>query len=358
MGTKRWMDVSPKDTFFRSILEVDNIYLDHSRETRLISPKLYNKFIAGKPRQVHNFTSKEGQTEFTIKGYKPDSRETVVVYLDNVPYPPSKLAKDKVTIGFPMSGGRNVSVYLSGVAEMHKGDHRDNNCQTYPLRDTCKLAYPSKTLKMSKTYLFDTRYSLNEVCVVLGKKLRRVDANLRNGESAQTALTRTIGNQDDCFTIIKGVLYVSYNLNGFPAYVNYNYKAGSIIKNRQKEPIVPFSKCAVYQDRYFPSITVPRSEFFVTLNRMRQNFYERYTDRGYSMNAVTNTQRKIADKNSLAGKWYEKDVVNILDEKFNDGCYVFPLYEDDTFRPEVCVTRAEAVVYLHRFTEWALERFR
>lgn len=358
MGTKRWLDVSPKDWFYRSVLEADRIFLDPMKTTTLFSGKLYNKFVTGKNRAVYNFTTTEGQTEFKINGYKPDSRETVVVYIDGVPYPPTKLEKGKVHVGFPIAGGKQISIALSGVVAMHEGDHTPANCQTYPLTDSCTLAYPSKKLEMADKYVFDLRYSLNEIVVCMGQKLKRVNVDLQGGETVQAALQRTIGYQDNCFTIIKGVLYVSYNLNNFPVQVNYNYKSGAVIKNRQKEKQVPTSKCVMYNDRFFPEITITRAEFFVLLQRMRLNFYSRYTDRGYSANVVAKTERYIKDRNKIVGKWYDVDVLNILDEKFNDGCYVFPLYEDETFQPEVCVTRAEAIVYLHRFTEWALERFR
>lgn len=357
-GTKRWLDVNPKDWYYRSVLEADRIYLDPMKKVTLFSGKLYNKFLTGKNRVVYNFTTTEGQTEFKIAGYKPDSRETVVVYVDGVPYPPTKLAKDKITVGFPLAGGKQVSVALSGVVAMHQGDHTPANCATYPLTSTCTLAYPTKKLEMSDKYVFDLRYSLNEIVVSMGTKLRRVNVTLRTGETVQSGLQRTIGWEDDCFTIINGILYVSYNLNNFPVTVNYNYKSGATIKNRQRERQVPTSKCVMYNDRFFPNITITRSEFFVLLQRMRVNYYNRYTDRGYSTVSIAKTQRFIADRSKITGKWYDDDVLNILDEKFNDGCYVFPLYEDETFQPEVCVTRAESIVYLHRFTEWALERFR
>lgn len=358
MGSKRWLDVEPRDWYYRAVLEADRIFLDPAKTTTLFNGKHYNKFVTGKNRTVHNFTTTEGQTVFTIKGYKPDSREDVIVYIDGIPNKPSKLESGKVTIGFPIAGGKEVSVFLSGVTEMYEGDHTPENCQTYPLVDTCKLAYPSKKLEMADKYVFDTRYSQNEIVTCMGQKLRRVNVTLKTGETPQSGLARTIAYADNCFCILNGVLYTSYNLNNFPVQVNYNYKAGAVIKNRQREKQVPTSKCVMHQDKFFPRITIQRGEFFVLLQRMRANFYNKYTDRGYTANTPVTTERYIADRSKIAGKWYATEVLNILDEKFNDGCYVFPLYEDDTFQPEVCVTRAEAIVYLHRFTEWALERFR
>lgn len=358
MAIKKYIDVDPKDWYYRVITEAQNIFLDPKKEETLFSDVLHNKFIKGKSRGVFNFTSKEGQTQFKIKNYKPDSRERVIVYVDGVPYPPSKLAKGVVTIGAPLSGGHEVCIAITGVVSMHEGDETTKGCGTYPLTNTCTLSYPVKKLSKQSKYVFDTRYSLNEVCVCMGKKLKRVNVKVGNGESKNNALRKAIGNKNDCFTIIDGYLYVSYNLNNFPMQVNYNYKRGAVIKNLQKEKVVPTSKCVMYNDRFFPDATLTRAQFFSLLQRMRRSLYNKFTDRTYVPNLADNTDRYIKDRSKIIGKWYDEDVLNILDEKFNDGCYVFPLYEDDTFQPEVCVTRAEAVVYLNRFTEWALERFR
>lgn len=361
MLTKRWIDVDPLDWFYRSVLEADRIYLDPNKEETLFSGKLYNKFISGKERKVVNFTTVEGQTKFKISGYKPHPDELVYVIIDGVLTSPSKLENDWVHVGQPLAGGLKVTVFLSGVPEMLTGDPMKNdaaNCIITPLINSCTPAYPSAKLEKQKDYVFDLRYFYNEYCVCLGKKLQRVNVTVKSEEPIQAALQRTIGYKRDCYTIIDGYLYVSYNLNGFPCLVNYNYKSKGVVKNRQNEPVTPKSSCAVYNDRFFPDITLTRAEFFVLLQRMRKNFYNRYTDREYVPNTVNNTERYISDRDQIVGKWYAEDVLDILDEKFLDGCYVFPLYEDDTFAPDVCVTRAEAVVYLHRFIEWALERFR
>ncbi|MDQ0176232.1 hypothetical protein [Bacillus chungangensis] len=357
-GTVRWLDVNTTQWFYRNVLEAERIFLDSKKEEKLYSGKLYNKFVTGKTRSVHNFTTTEGQTRFNISGYKPDSREIVIVYIDGVPTKPSKLETDFVYIGHPIAGGKEVSVYLSGVLDMHQGDETSENCHIYPKTIGCQVLYPNKKLDMADKYEFDLRYGLNEMAVCMGQKLRRVNVDVQVGESIHSALMRTIGYKHNCFTIINGVLYVSFHLNQFPILVNYNYKSGAVIKNRQREKVVPSSTCAIYNDRFFPNITIPRFEFFSLLQRMRKNFYNRYTDRGYQPKVIDKTERYIKDREKFVGKWYEEDVVNILDEKFNDGCYVFPLYEDNTFQPDVCVTRAEAIVYLHRFTEWALEQFR
>lgn len=355
---KRWIDVKPTDWYYRSLLEAERIYIDDNREENFLIPKYYNKFITGKSRKVYNFKTKEGQTSFKIAGYKPDSREVVLVYIDGVPIEPSKLVKDYVYIGYPLSAGKYVSVFLSGVVDMHKGDGTIEDCQTYPLLDTTKPIHPKKAVEKKEDHIFNAGYLTKEKAVCMGKVLKRINVEPYAVETDDMAVRRAIADKDDCYTILNGVLYVSYNLNGFPVSVSYNYKKGALIKYRKYELLVPTSTKVQYDDRFFPTITVSRGEFFAQLQNLRKNLYERFTDRPYVSNHIDTLSRDISDRDKIIGKWYDIDVLNILEEKFLDGCYVFPLYDDDTFLPEVCVTRAECVVYMHRFIEWASERFR
>lgn len=358
---KRWLDIDPSDWYYRAVIEADHIFLDPLREETLFHSKIYNAFENGKERQVYNFTTYEGQTKFHIPGYVPHPKEYVLIYLDGVPVNPSKLEPDYVHVGQPLSGGISASVFLSGVPKMLRGDPLINdaaNCLITPFTRSCKMQYPMARLEKANDYVFDTRYALNESCVCLGMKLRRVEVTPQIGETIQDALMRVIGFKKNVFTIYNGNLYVSFNLNGFPCMVSYNYRKDNVIKNRQNEVVVPISTCAGYQDRFFPEITITRAEFFVLLNRMRKNLYNRYTDTGYIEKPEGKTERYIKDIDQILGRWFAVDVLNILDEKFLDGCYVFPLYDDDTFEPRTCVTRAEAACYVHRFIDWALERFR
>lgn len=358
MTTKRWVDVEPNHWYYRSVLESDRIFMDAMKEQNLFGGKVYNKFVSGHERRVVNFLSTEGQTKFEVPNYTPHSKEDVFIYIEGVLTVPSKLEVGWVHLGNPISGDVNVTIYFSGVPAIKEST--DDDCREYPQTTGCAVQYPSADLQEKLDYVFDIRYSLNEVVTCMGRKLKRVNVNKGSAEPVQAALERGLGHHNDRFTIIDGVLYVSYNLNGFPVLVNYNYldPVDNVVKNRQGEVAIPESPCALYNDRFFANITITKAEFFVILQRMRENLYHRYTDRGYVSNTVNNTERIVKDRDQIVGKWYDRDVLNILDEKFLDGCYVFPLYSDDTFEPNSCVTRAEAIVYLHRFTEWSLERFR
>lgn len=355
MVLKRWLDVDPFDWYYRNVVESQRLYMDAERTKSLIEGKTYNKFVTGHERKVHVLTSTENQTKFEIQGYKPHNQEGVYVYIDGVPAPVTKKEDNYIHIGQPIAGGLEVVIFLTGVVDSYM---TNDQCQTLVLQRGCAITYPRIELERKDDYVFDFKYSLNEYAVCMGKNLRRITVDIRANEPLEDALKRTFGMTHDCYTILDGVLYVSYNLNGFPVYVNYNYDDGGTIKNRMREKAVPESDCSIYNDMFFPNVTMTRAEFFTILYRMGENFYNRYTDNGYTPNTINNTERYIRDRGNIVGKWYDLFVLNILDEKFLDGCYVFPLYEDDTFDPNGCVTRAEAVTYLHRFIEWALERFR
>ena len=363
----RWIDVDPNDWFYRSVIEASRIYLDPHKEKPLFEALPYNQFYQPRPRQVYVFNSEEGQTEFKLDGFKPLKDMRVFVFIDGVPIEPAKQEEGKIHLPNPVAGDREVVVWVTGVPHLGstpcdptQKDCLEGTCREYPRVLNCSPKYPSADLSQKDNYVFDIRYSLNEVAILFGKKLKRVNVQVREGETVQKALERAIGLKDDCFTIINGTIYVSYNLNGFPISVNYNYfnTETNMVHNLQGEKVIPESNCALYTDRFFPDIYMTRAQFFVVLQRMRENLYNRYTDRGYKSTHPDFTERPIKDKATILKGDYAEDVLNILDEKFLDGCYVFPLYEDGTFDPERCITRAEAVVYLHRFIEWALERFR
>lgn len=364
----RWIDINPRQWFYRSILESQQIFLDGDKERTLFNGHTYNLFEAGKERRVEVIISEEGQKEFEVPGFIPDPRMEVLIYIEGALIYPSKLEPDYIHLPNPIAGNKEVVIMISGVPSLatypcdpNAQDCSDGNCREVPLGRGCEPRYPSANLQQRGSYIFNINYARNEVAVALGKTLKRVHVDLLPGEVVQQALERVIGFKQDVFTVINGVLYVSYHLNHVPVRMNYNYVShneGGIVKHLVGERIVPNSSCVLYNDRFFPDLKQTRGEFMSLMQRMRENFYNRYTDRGYIQTNKSFTQRFIKDRDEILGKWYDEDVLNILEEKFLDGCYVFPLYEDSSFNPQACITRAEVVVYLHRFMEWALERFR
>lgn len=353
---EKWIDVDPMDWFYRSVLESNEMKEEVNSDFSIIRSYTYGAFETDYPRKVHYFTSQDNQSEFPCPGFKPHKDNLVDVYIDGVRTLPSKMEKDKIFVAAPLSGGLEVVIICHGVPKMIPMGK--DQCALRPTADNCQWYYPFYELEKKDDWVYDTKYLLNEKCVALGKSLRRVQVDRLPGESKHGALERVIGFRKDLFTIMDGYLYVSTNLNGVPMKINYNYNDKGVIRNRQNEPAVPNSKCVQYQGRFFPNATMMKYEFYVILERLKHNLYHRFTDRQYTMNASSSLFRRISDKSEIVGKWYEPEILNILEDKYADGCYVYPLYEDESFGPTVCITRAEMVVALSRFSEWALERFR
>lgn len=352
----KWRDVDPMDWFYRSVLESDSIKESATEEFSIIRSYPYGVFEDQYPRKVYTFTTTENQVEFACPGYNVHKENYVTMYIDGVLTFPGKLEKDKISAMSPLAGGIQVVIIVSGVPKLIKMGNED--CAERPIVSNCKQYYPFYELEEKDNYVYDAKYVLNEKVMCLGRSLRRMTVERNQGESVQDALTRVIGLLPDRFTIIDGYLYVSMNLNSIPMKVNYNYTANGVVKNRYNEPAVPNSNCVQYNERFFPYANMMKYEFYVILERMKHNLYHRYTDREYSLNPTSALFRRITDKKDIVGKWYEGELLNILEDKFSDGCYVYPLYEDDTFSPMTCITRAEMIVALSRFNEWALERFR
>lgn len=355
---KKWVDVDPMDWFYRAVLESDMIKPNKQDQSAIINSYTYGIFEPDYPRKVYTFVTEENQTKFDCPGYKAHKDNQVYMYIDSVLTSPSKTEDGAVYIANPIAGGIEVVVICYGIPKMVPLD--GNECALRPVTHSCDWTYPSYELEKMDDYIHDYRYVKNEKVVCMGKSLQRVNVDLMPGETIQKAIYRVIGTKRDYFTIIDGILYVSFNLNDIPVKVFYNYvdPASGKVKYRTNEPGTPHSDCAVYSDRFFQNTVPMKYEFYVILNRIRENIYNRFTDREYEYKNPALLNRYIADKSTIVGKWYEQQLLDLLEEKFLDGCYVFPLYEDDTFDATACMTRAEMVVALSRFTEWALEKFR
>lgn len=354
---KRWVDVDPTKWFYRSILDSDRIKANLDAEGGIINSNTYNSFEEGYERKVHTFVSKENQMEFACPGYKPHVNNLVYVYIDGVMTAPASTEVDKVFIANPISSGVNVVIVVAGVPK--KVQRGVNGCSLAHAMSCSNYTNPHAELEEKDNYTADVGFSLNEYVYAMGKSLKRIQVNKLTGESPARAAYRVMGLRKDCFTIIDGYVFVSMEYNDIPILVNYNYvnDKGQII-NRVAEKVTPHSACPAYNDRFNPNYYMMRYEFYTIINRLRENLYRRYTDSDFTNTNINVLTRTVHDSSDFIGTWYAEPVLNILEEKFLDGCYVMPLYEDGTFRPTECITRAEMVVALNRYMEWALERFK
>jgi len=345
MSDMRWVDVSPYSWYYRDVLDSARVELDIDGNA-LFESIPYNRFVENRGRLVKTYISVENQIEFAFPGYIPSTANPVYAYVEGSPVLVETEA-NKVFMPNPLSAGLEVTITAMGEPQLVK-----YGCRNIPVTDF-RGTFPSANLSKKANYIFDYNYSLNEIATSLGRKLKRVEISLYPGQNIQDALHDQIGYTRNVFTIINGVLYTSFEYWNMPIIVEYNYKVGEQIMHTS-ERVVPTSDIVAWNDRFFPNVVLTRAEFFSLLQRLRKNLYNRFTDREYV--PFVNNEREIPDIPD--GQWYTDDVYDIINEKFLDGCYVFPLYEDNTFNPTGCITRAESVTYLHRFIEWALERFR
>jgi hypothetical protein len=349
--TLKWIDVQPSAWYYRDVLELDRLRLSTDPYQHVIEGIGYNVFEDGKPRIVKTFIATDNQREFIIDGYTPSPDNPMIAYVDGIRAMIDDVQPNKAILANPCAGGLEVTFMAAGVPKMQTDQYP---CSSRP-SDSGLEKYPRVDLANKGTYTFNIYYHYNESCVVFSKMLKRVDVTLNAGETVDDALSRVIDTHDDQFTIIDGTLYVPYSYNEIPMDVCYNYKDGDDIKY-VCERVIPTSPSGtvLYNDRFFPDTELVRFEFFVILHRFRQNFYNRFTDRTFNTYGVN--ERNIPDIDPKV--WYAEQVFDVLNEKFLDGCYVFPLYDDGTFKPTACITRAESVLYLNRFIEWTLEKFR
>lgn len=347
---KRWVDVDPLDWFYRDTLEATRLKKSGSSlEGDVISGMSYNVFEKGKERLVKRFVTIDSQQEFLVPEYTYDIENPIYVLVNGVEVVPEKIETGKITMSNPMTAGIEVVVIAYG-----KPDYRREGCLDSPYQGCSDDKLPSADLKRKSTY----RFSLSnapETCTVLGTKLKRLLVTLKAGESADDAISKAVGFRRDVFVIHKGRLYLPYMYEGFPAVVGYNATVNGVNK-RIHETVVVESDCILLNDRFFPKVRMRRAEFMMFMYRILENIHNRFTDNTLTINTLP--QRHIADVSSWNSRWYAAALKSLLEEKFHDGCYVFPLYADDKFEPEECMTRAEAATYLNRLIEWVTEKYR
>lgn len=343
----RWVDISPYSWYYRDVLDAGRLQLFLDDTRTLFESIPYNLFESGKERIVKSYISTEDQMEFALPGYIPSDENPVTCYVGGVPVNVDT-DENKVFLPNPISAGIEVIVMAYGVPAMTQDGCHKTPSLVHPGN------YPGIRLKHESAYVFNINYTLNESATSMGRKLKRINLNRNPGETIQEAMHRVVGYERNVFTIENGRLCTSFEFWNVPITVEYNYKGakGQILHTR--ETVIPSADIVAWNDRFFPDVTLLRCEFMVLLQRLRRSIYNRFTDREYI--PIANNERGIKDISY--DHWYSEDVLDILNERYLDGCYVFPLYADNSFNPDGCITRAEAVTYLHRFIEWALERFR
>lgn len=346
-----WIDVDPLDWFYRDMLDMARLGLDAPSEHSFIEGMPYDTFEQGHERMIKRFVTSDGQQEFVIPGYQMHIDNPVSVLVAGVQVQPEKVENEKITMPNPLPGGLEVVCIAYG-----RPAYQEDGCvhRPYVETDESVISLPSSTLSMAVDYQDQTKYQ-PETVTVLGTKLKRLPVKVLSEEDPSEAIKKAFGFRQDVFAIHQGMVYLPFNYNGFPVLVGYNYQEAGSVQFKQ-ENVVVSTDHARYHNRFFPNVRMKRAQFLVLLQQMRVDIYNRYTDRG--LESSTYPPRTLQDRSSFSGQWYEQAVMDLVSEQFLDGSYVFPLYENNMLDPEKCITRAEATVFLNRFIEWALEKFR
>jgi len=345
---KRWIDVDALDWFYRDTLDITRLKVD-ADGSDVLQGMTYNVFEKGQERIVKRFITVEGQKEFLVPEYTYHSENPVYVLVNGVEVVPESIETGKVTLSNPVSAGIEVVCIAYGTPA-----YKREGCMDTPYEGCSDDHHPYAELKHKSTYFFSQNYP-PETCTVLGIKLKRLIVHIADSDDARKKIRKALGFQRDKFVIHKGIVYLPYQYNGFPAVVGYNAKINGVAK-RTVETVIVESSCVRLNDRLFPNVRFRRGEFFGLLYNLLANIHHRFTDSKMTLNP--SPARYIADGADLDSHWYGKQVRTLFDEKFLDGCYVFPLYIDDKFEGQECMTRAEAVTYLRRFIEWITEKYR
>jgi hypothetical protein len=349
-----WIDVDVSDWYYRYVADADRTYLDKEKKRTLFSGIVYNVFEVGKERKVVNYVTTSNQDTFDFPNYTPSTNNKIIVYVDGVRIENAEYQNGKVYLANALSGGLDVTIVAVGVPLLGSNGRPQ-------LVGTSK--YPTAQLSKGNSYvnLLGQKTSSVEYCVVLDKKLKRVNPPTRFSEIHEGLLEGNIGYRDDVYTVYKGRLYVPFIYNNAVVKFGYHFVEGGVRKFKE-DKLTPVSTSIPYNDRFFPNLEILRYEFFILLSRLRENLYNRYTDSNFEL-IRTNLRGVLEFSNgfpdtSFRTSWYASQILDLLNEKYLDGCYVFPLYEDGSFDPNGKITRAEAVTYISRFMEWAIEKFR
>lgn len=345
---KRWIDVDPLDWFYRDTLEMTRLKMDDAGK-EILQGMTYNVFEKGHERLVKRFITIEGQKEFLVPEYKYYTGNPIFVLVNGIEVIPETIEDGKVTLTNPLSAGLEVVLVAYGKPAV-----RQVGCVEGPYTGCSNFKHPSAELLHKKSYFYNVSYP-PETCTVLGIKLKRLIVNISPGEDPGNKIRDVLDTQRDKFVIHEGVIYLPYQYNRFPAVVGYNATIHGV-KKRTVETVIVESSCVKLNDRFFPKVRIKRGEFFGLLYNILSNLHNRYTD--HKLTFTSTPLRFIADAEELDRYWYGPHVRTLFDEKYLNGCYVFPLYSDNSFEGNECLTRAEAATYLHRFIEWIVEKYR
>lgn len=406
-----WNDVSVSDEFYRHVIEAERIKIEGKP---LFSGIVYNVFENGYSRITQNFITSANQSVFVLSDYTYNVDNPPYVFINGVQTRSFTATGSTITLSSGLSAGLNVLIYTLGIPKkslntetfvatanqyefqlsyvnsstlgyikvyLNNVETDDFNLYTSTLSlssavtqgtivkviyqgqesidyynrptNSPDVYYPDYFIHM---YTFDKENG--ESLVINNKVLKRVSHNIDpsiinlDTKEVQSKIFDLLGYDTDKYLMVGNQLVIPYNYNKYPVHFTHSYPYGglNLVKT---ETYYPYSNNVSYTDRFFPEVTMFRWEFFLLLYKISKSFYSRFSENSIYHNSEN--ERNITDYADIRSK---EQVMTILNEKFIDGCYVIPLYSDNSIKTNENITRAEAVTYLNRFIEWSIERFR
>lgn len=265
----RWIDVTPSKWFYNEMVEAGNIYMADGAP--FIESIPYNVFEPEAPYIYEEIKATKNQKIFTLsKAVTPSANNPLFVYIDGVQTVYEDVEGTKVTMFQAVREGAIVAFASYGIAKVNEYK-RPVGLEAH--------AYPTYTLKKATNYTYNKNNSqYAEYVYAFGKQLRRV--SIPEAEATadlQKALKKYIRYSTDSYYITpEGVIHVSYNLNNVTCKITYTTNEGFLKKNT--EDFKPTSVGVIFLNRGFPQASATRAEGFVLINRLRQTFYNRFTD--------------------------------------------------------------------------------
>ncbi|NGQ95318.1 hypothetical protein G3578_09140 [Brevibacillus sp. SYP-B805] len=274
---KRWVDIHAGQWFYNEIMEATNYYLEDGEP--LVAGMTYDKFDS--PRIYEEFQA-AGQATFTLpEAVTPTGDNPLYVFIDGVKTIYKSVNGNTVELYAAPKVGSTVSFFMPGKPALD-ADGR-------PVSAGGVYYYPSYTLNFGgnanlEYYYnpFDMKYL--EYLYAFGRALKRANVQAAEWTSyadKQELLKKYIGYRDDIYAVDPntGTVYVPYSLNNVSlqfVYTAHDKSNGSY--KLMKGTLKATSSSVSYNDRFFPDAKMTRAEGIAFLDRLRQSFYQRFTD--------------------------------------------------------------------------------
>lgn len=181
-----------------------------------------------------------------------------------------------------------------------------------------------------------------------------------NGQQLKRVENSSLIKESNEYAIENGKIYVHYNLNNSTVEGTVLTTYQGVTKPKYIK-LRPYSDNILYQNRFFPDIEIPRVDFISLLNRLRINFYEKFSDS--SAPKSTRTTSRFADVQAELDKpgdppWWWEDFRDLESLQFPGGGYLFNGVGNNNFGIHKTITRAECAAILNRFRKLMVEAFK